>query len=179
MTRLILCRHAQPTNSDQPRLLADALKEIPLAAVYTSPLPRAVDTSKAIADAHQLVPIPVEDLREIDFGEVDGLEFDGFPAELQAALLDDPLHARFPGGETYFELQQRICRAIDRIVAGHHGTTVAAISHAGAIRAALGSWLQIADAAIFRVDQRYGAVNVVDWTGGTPVIRLVNGRGVR
>jgi broad specificity phosphatase PhoE len=101
MTRLVLCRHAEPANAEQARVLADALKGIPLTAVYTSPLSRAVETAAAIADAHDLVPIQVTDLREIDFGEVDGLEFDALPAELQAGLLRDPMRVRFPGGETY------------------------------------------------------------------------------
>ena len=47
--------------------------------------------------------------------------------------------------------------------------------NAGAIRALLAAWLHIADDAIFRIDQRYGSVNVVDWIDGVPLVRLVNG----
>ena len=176
MTRLLLCRHAEQNNAQQARALADAFVGIPLAAVYTSPLARAVETAATIADAQRLVPIQVDDLREIEFGEVEGVEFDALPAELQAELLSDPMQVRFPGGETYDELQERICRAIERILADHRDVTVAAITHAGSIRAALAAWLHIADEAIFRIDQRYAAVNVVDWTDGVPFVRLVNGR---
>jgi hypothetical protein len=56
--------------------------------------------------------------------------------------------------------------------------TIAAVTHAGSIRAALAAWLHIADEAIFRVDQRYAAVNVVDWIDGVPLVRLVNGDGL-
>jgi alpha-ribazole phosphatase/probable phosphoglycerate mutase len=140
-------------------------------------LARALETAVAIADVHQLVPIQISDLREIDFGEVDGLEFDAFPAELQAALLRDPLRVRFPDGETYSELQERICRVIERLLSEHDGATIAVVTHAGSIRAALAAWLGIADQAIFRIDQRYAAVNVVDWIDGVPLVRLVNGTG--
>ena len=175
MTRLMLCRHAEPANAVQTRTLAEALAESAVAAVYTSPLARAVETAATVADAQRLVPIPVGDLREIDFGEVEGLAFDALPVELQAGLLREPMHVRFPGGETYDELQERVCRAIDRIVADHPEETVAAVTHAGSIRAALAAWLHIADEAIFRIDQRYAAVNVVDWIDGIPLVRLVNG----
>lgn len=175
MTRLVLCRHAEPANAVQSRMLAEALAESSLAAVYTSPLARAVETATAVADAQRLVPIQVDELREIDFGEVDGLTFDALPAEVQAGLLGEPMQMRFPGGETFGELQERVCRAIDRLVAGHPDATVAVVTHAGSIRAALAAWLQIRGEAIFRVDQRYAAVNVVDWIDGIPLVRLVNG----
>ena len=176
MTRLLLLRHAEPANSTQAGELAAALAGLPLAAVYTSPLARAADTARAIAGRHGLTPIEVGELREIDFGEVEGLAFDDFPAELQDGLLRVPMTVRFPGGETYGELKERVCRAIDRIVGSNPESTVATVTHAGSIRAALAAWLKIADEAVFRIDQRYGAVNVVDWIDGVPLVRLVNGK---
>ena len=174
-TTLLLCRHAEAGRVDQVGALARALSAIPLAAVYTSPLERAIETARAVAVEHGLAPVEIGDLREIDFGEVDGLTFDGLPAELQAGLLTDPTSVRFPGGETYDELRERVCRALDRIVRDHPGRAVAVVSHAGAIRAALAVWLCIADRAIFRIEQRFAAVNVVDWIDGAPLVRLVNG----
>jgi broad specificity phosphatase PhoE len=175
MTRVVLCRHAEAGEAAQARALAGALLACPLVAVYTSPLRRAVETALVVADPHGLDPIEVEDLREIDFGDVKGLGFDDLPPELQTGLLQDPTTVRFPGGETYRELRARVCAAIDRIVADHRGETVGVVTHAGAIRAALADWLRIADEAIFRIDQRHGSVNVIDWVDGVPLVRLVNG----
>jgi alpha-ribazole phosphatase len=64
---------------------------------------------------------------------------------------------------------------LDRIVASHPDDVVGVVSHAGAIRAALATWLGIADEAFFRIDQRFASVNVVDWVDGVPLVRLVNG----
>lgn len=175
MTRLVLCRHAEPARPEQARELAEALVSVPVAAVYTSTLERALQTARTVAHVHGLVPIERDALREIDFGAADGLSFDEFPTELQDRLLREPATARFPGGETYHELRERVCRALDEIVADHPEAAVAVVSHAGAIRAALAGWLGIADEAIFRIDQRFAAVNVVDWIDGVPLIRLVNG----
>jgi broad specificity phosphatase PhoE len=178
VTTLFLCRHAAAADAEQRLALAGRLSTPRVAAVYTSPLVRAVKTARAVARVHQLAPIEVAALREIDLGEVNGLEFDEFPSELQQGLLHEPWQVRFPGGETYAELQLRVCAAVDRIVAAHPGERVVVISHAGSIRAALARWLMMDDDAIFRIDQRHASLNVVDWFDGVPLVRLVNGPGL-
>jgi broad specificity phosphatase PhoE len=175
LTRLILCRHAEAGNTAEVHELTARLAEIQFTAVYTSPLARALQTAEAVAAAQGLIPIEIADLREIDFGDVEGLEFDRYPPQLQAELLGGPLSVRFPGGETYGELRERVCRALDDVIARHPGEPVLIVTHAGSIRAALGAWLGIAGEAIFRIDQRTASVNVVDWVEGTPVVRLLNG----
>jgi broad specificity phosphatase PhoE len=172
--RLVLCRHAAAGDSAAATALADALRALPVAAVYSSPLERARTTAAPIAAAHALTLVILDDLREIDFGEVEGLGFDDLPPELQRGLLDSPTRVRFPGGETYAELQERVTTALAEITARHEGETVVAVSHAGAIRAALAAWLLMPDEAAFRLDQRYAAVNVVEWHDGTPLLRLLN-----
>jgi len=42
-------------------------------------------------------------------------------------------------------------------------------------RAVLADALDMPSESIFTIDQRYGAVNVIDWYGGRPLVRLVNG----
>ena len=174
MTQLVLCRHAEAGNAEQARELAAALAPLDVKSVYTSPLERAVATSRAVGARHGLVPVEVNDLREIDFGEVEGLAFDELPSELQAGLLATPLTVRFPGGETYGELRERVCCALAAIVAQHAGETVAVVTHAGSIRAALAAWLGIEGEGIFRIDQRTASVNIVEWFDGAPLVRLVN-----
>jgi broad specificity phosphatase PhoE len=171
--RLVLCRHAAA--GDGAGLLAAALAELDVAAVYTSPLERALETARAVAAPHRLSPVVREDLREIELGDVDGIQFDDYPPELQHALLNAPGTVQFPGGESYEQLRRRVVAAVDDLVMHHDGETLVAISHAGAIRAALATWLSVAADASFRIDQSFGAVNVVDWLDGTPFVRLVNG----
>jgi broad specificity phosphatase PhoE len=170
--RLILCRHARV--GDSATALGDALGALPVTAVYSSPLERARMTAEQVATVHGLKPIVVDDLREIDFGEAEGLGFDDLPPDLQRGLLEHPTRIRFPGGETYAELRDRVVAALAGVTVRHEGETVVAVSHAGTIRAALAAWLLIPDQAVFRLDQRYAAVNVIEWHDGTPLIRVVN-----
>ncbi len=152
MTKLIVCRHADPARPEGAAALAQALSATPLAAIYTSPLERAAATAAVVAEEHRLVPVVVDDLREIDFGEVEGLTFDDLPQELQDALLREPMRVRFPGGEGYPELKRRVSEAMDGIVTAHAHESAAVVTHAGVIRAALALWLQIPDEAVFRID---------------------------
>jgi broad specificity phosphatase PhoE len=176
MTKLVLCRHAENgNNNEQLARLAAELARLSLAAVYTSPLDRARRTALAIAAERGLVPIDIPDLREIEQGDLAGLAFDEYPAGFQAELLRSPATVRFPGGETYEDVRERMAAAIVEIVAGHPNETVAAISHAGAIRAGLATWLQAGGDGAFRIDQSFAAINVIDWTDGVPFVRLVNG----
>ena len=71
-------------------------------------------------------------------------------------------------------VKARVVAALGDITARHEGETVVAVSHAGAIRAALAAWLLMADEAVFRLDQRYAGVNVVEWHDATPLIRVLN-----
>ena len=173
--RLVLCRHAEAGNAAQADRLARTLAHMRLTAIYTSPLARAADTAQRVAVRHDLSPVVVPDLREIEFGEVEGLQFDDYPAELRIALLNAPASASFPGGESYEDLRTRVVGAVAELAARHDGETVVATSHAGAIRAALATWLAIPPDESFRLDQSFGGINVIDWTDGIPFVRLVNG----
>jgi broad specificity phosphatase PhoE len=173
MTTLVLCRHAA-VGADPADVAAAAAPYGP-AALYTSPLERAVRTAAAIGERCGLEAVVDDRLREIDFGEVEGLAFDELPRELRRGLVHEPTTVRFPGGETYAELRVRVVAALDEIVARQGARSVVVVSHAGAIRAALATYLQMPDAAVFRLGQRHGAVNVVDVIAETPVVRLLNG----
>ena len=120
------------------------------------------------------MPVEADDrLREIDFGEADGFGFDELPAALQHDLLTSPTTVRFPGGETYGELRARVVEALGEITSRHE--RVAVVSHAGAIRAALATYLLMDESALWRLDQRLGALNVVEFADGVPLLRLLNG----
>jgi broad specificity phosphatase PhoE len=173
--RLILCRHAAAGDSGQAGRLAAALADLSLAAVYTSPLERAAVTAEAVAARHGLAPLVLDELREIELGDVEGLQFDEYPPELQATLLNAPGTVQFPGGESYEQLRRRVVGAVERIAAQHGDETVVAVSHAGAIRAALATWLSVPSDASFRLDQSFASVNVVEVVDGMPLVRLVNG----
>jgi probable phosphomutase (TIGR03848 family) len=117
-----------------------ALKEV--AAVYASPLERTRETAAPIAKARGLKVTPDKGLLECEFGEWTGASLKDLQKLPEWTTVQRyPSGFRFPGGESFAEMQTRICSAIDRLVARHPGETIVAVSHADPIKAALASAL--------------------------------------
>jgi phosphoserine phosphatase len=134
--------HADPplnrTGRAQAVDLSAALMAEQLAAVYSSPLRRALETAEVLAASHGLEPVPVDDLREVDVGSWSGLTRaeveERFPAQF-ARWLD--YGQGWEDGETYEEMGRRAVDALLRLAAAHDGERVLAVTHGGPIRAAL------------------------------------------
>jgi len=116
--------------------LAALLRSDGLSAVYTSPLRRAKETASVVAaelglDAHEL-----EELREIDVGDWQGLTIDEvrtrYPEQLDVAW-----RSGWPNGETHEELSARVLPALLELDRRHGGEHVLGVTHAGPIRVAL------------------------------------------
>jgi broad specificity phosphatase PhoE len=84
-----------------------------------------------------------------------------------------PTEIRFPGGESFADLKARSLVALERIRGLHESAIV--VTHGGVLRAGVAAWLSMPDEAIFRLDQRYCGVTIVDWLDGEPLVRLLNG----
>jgi broad specificity phosphatase PhoE len=133
--------HADPplnrTGRAQAVDLSGALMAEELAAVYSSPLRRALETAEVVAASHGLEPVPVDDLREVDVGSWSGLTRaeieERFPAQF-ARWLD--YGQGWEDGETYEEMGRRAVDALLRLAAAHDGERVLAVTHGGPIRAA-------------------------------------------
>ncbi len=103
-----------------------------ISAIYSSNLQRALQTAAAISD---WIGIPVqvdERLREINQGELEGQLYPVIKVKYPELVLTrsrDPLHARPPGGETVWEVAQRVYKAVDEIAARHTGKEVAIVAH--------------------------------------------------
>ena len=119
--------------------LATALAGEPVAAVYSSDLRRAQETAAIVADAHGLEVRVEPRLREINFGEWEGLTtaeiHDPYPTFVRDWPPDEG--KPFPGGETYVAMGARVVAALEEIGRRHRDETVVVILHGGPIRGAL------------------------------------------
>ncbi len=121
----------------------------------------------------------IPDLREIDFGDFEGLSYDEIAArypELYRQWMDAPTEVRFPNGERFCEMRKRVVGAFDAIERKRRGQTVAIVSHGGVNRILIAWALQIPDQYLFRVAQDYAAVNLLEIADGSPSVKLVNHR---
>jgi alpha-ribazole phosphatase/probable phosphoglycerate mutase len=194
-TRVLLVRHAQPTDAvrgrcygaldvglsaagrQQAQRLAATLRRTALTALYASPSQRALDTAAPVAATHGLGPIVDERLSEIDFGDFEGRSYEEIEhshPDLYRRWMHTPTLVQFPGGESYADLRVRALEAMETIRATHVGKTTAVVSHGGVLRTMLAACLEMPAEAIFRLDQSYGAISVVDWIDSMPIVRLLN-----
>lgn len=117
-------------------------------AVYSSPMERAQETAAPIASQLGLEVRLDPGLLECDFGEWTGAELKTLGKLAEWTTVQRwPSGWRFPGGESFSEMQARMLATIDTLRARHPGGTVVAVSHADPIKAAvshaLGSHLDL------------------------------------
>jgi probable phosphomutase (TIGR03848 family) len=131
--------HLADKGKAQAQATADVLAGLKqVDAVYSSPLERARETAAPIASARGLKVQIDKGLLELDIGEWTGEELKKVARTPEWRVVQGhPSGFRFPGGESFFELQARIVGAINRLVAAHRGGTVVAVSHADPIKAAV------------------------------------------
>jgi alpha-ribazole phosphatase/probable phosphoglycerate mutase len=149
----------------------------PLTAVYCSDLQRAIKSAEVIAKPHSLNPIIVPSLRERNFGIWEGMSFDEirekYPLEFDA-WARNPLRFSPMGGESTLEVKERVIDALDKILNTHEKEQIAIVSHGGVIRIILCHFLGIPLENIFRVEQDYGALNIIEFWDKYPVVKLMN-----
>jgi alpha-ribazole phosphatase len=195
--KLLLVRHAAPVDDARGRCygrldvglspegeaqaaeLVRALDGVRLDAVASSPARRAVDTALPLAEPRGLEVEILDDLGELDFGELEGKTYDEIAEtrpELYAQWMVEPTSVRFPGGESYDDLRRRVEEAAARLREAFAESTVAVVTHGGVVRALVAGVLGISPVRIFRLGVDYASVTVVEWVQGEPVVRVLNAR---
>ncbi|MFQ6101792.1 MAG: histidine phosphatase family protein [Anaerolineae bacterium] len=123
------------------RRLANEDRHDGVAALYTSPLCRAFETARIIGAALGLQPVSVNDLREIDFGELDGITLAEMEAQRPALFARwknrADMEFEWPGGERRIDFFHRVAGACDRILALHPEGHVVIVAHGGTLRGCL------------------------------------------
>jgi len=167
---LVLGRDDVPLNERglwQAERVARALAREPLAAVYSSPLQRALDTARAVAAPHDLAVQIEQGLIEMDIGEVDGLTLaevgSRYPGLLKAWASEEGPDQPMPGGERLVDVQERAWAAVQDLAARHADETVAAVAHNFVILTLLVRVLGIRLAQFRRLRHSLAAVSVIDF----------------
>nr|MDP9453049.1 histidine phosphatase family protein [Actinomycetota bacterium] len=146
-----------------------------VAAVYTSPLERTRETARPIARARGLKVRVERGLLECDFGEWTGRtlkELGKLPE--WATVQRYPSGFRFPGGESFREMQARVTGALARLVERHRGEVIVAVSHADPIKAAVADALGTHLDLFQRIAVSPCSTTVISYGTGGPMVLSVN-----
>jgi len=196
-TLLLLVRHGQtPTTgatlpgrakglhlADQGRVQAGAvaariagLRNVK--AVYASPLERTRETAAPIARALDLKVKTDRGLLECEFGEWTGAKLSDLRKKPEWDTVQrHPSGFRFPGGESFTEMQTRMTGTLDRLAAAHRGETIVAVSHADPIKAAVAHALGTHLDLFQRIVISPCSVSAILVSPGGPIVLAVNSTG--
>ncbi|MCB1224629.1 MAG: histidine phosphatase family protein [Verrucomicrobiales bacterium] len=154
-----------PLGHAQAQALTRWLAPDAISRVYASPMQRVAQTMAPLLAAKQLQPILLPDLREVDFGDWTGLNWDevkqrfGVSAYDWLEVLDQ---GALPGGESAAQLAARVSPCLQRILAENPHQPVAIVCHGGIIRVILSLLLQIPLSRTAHFHIEYGSLSIVE-----------------
>lgn len=154
---------------------ADAASSAGITTVYASPMERTQQTAAPIAEALGLEVTIHDGLLEADFGDWTGKKL----AELAklpewSTVQRYPSGFRFPGGESFSEMQLRIVETLQSLASRHMGETVIAVSHADPIKAAIADAIGTHLDLFQRIVIQPCSVTAIQYTRTGPLILGMN-----
>jgi broad specificity phosphatase PhoE len=195
MTQIILVRHGRtPWNKDkifrgtvdipldevgkqEASLAGEWLKGETIQAAYASPLSRAMDTARAIAQHHGVPVQELPGLIDINYGDWQGVPL----AEVKVKYVDlyrqwetAPQTVRFPNGETLDEVRARALAAVDEVMTLNPDKTILLAAHRAVNKVLIAAFLGIDNSHYWRIGQDTTAINRFAGVGNTWHIQLVN-----
>ncbi len=171
--------HLNAAGREQVARLAGRLRYVPLVAVASSPLERALETATPIAANHQIDVETIAALTEFEVGEWAGRTFaslDGTP-EWQRFNAVRSL-TRAPGGELMLDVQRRGVSTLLDLHARYASGNVVVVSHGDVIRAMLLFALGMPIDFFHRLDVAPASISVLEIGAGPPRVRLINGANI-
>lgn len=121
----------------QAKALAERLADENISAIYASDLLRATQTASIIAEDSGVEVIANEGLREIDFGDWEGLSYNEIMERDKETLdswIENPTGVDIPSGESWHDFAARVNAAFDDIIKKADGKAIALVTHGGPIK---------------------------------------------
>ena len=168
--------HLAEAGTKQAEAVAERLKALKtIDAIYASPLERTRETAAPIAKARGLKVVADKGLLECEFGEWTGRPLKELMKLPEWSTVQRyPSGFRFPGGESFAEMQTRITGAVAALVQKHPGGTIVCVSHADPIKAAVASALGTHLDLFQRINISPCSVTTIAYGTGGPFVLNVN-----
>lgn len=168
-----------PLGLRQAALVAERLRaDVPLEAILSSPLSRALTTARIIGDRFGLEPTIVPGLMEMNFGSLEGISVARFAVEhpdLATRMLDlEDFDLGWPEGETRRGFHDRVLATFQAILSDYASHTIAVVAHGGVIGSLVA---QISDASpndLFALDVMNCSVTHLDVAPDHTAVHLFN-----
>ena len=154
----------------QAERLASRFQDIPISALFSSDLLRAVKTAEALGKGRGIKLERDPALREIHFGEWEGLTLEeimlGYDGEMRK-WYKNPFQNSPPGGESFQDVCARIEKFITSLAPPKREGAIAIVSHGGAIRSILHKYMGLREKEIWRIHVENTSVSLLQSNGAT------------
>lgn len=168
--------HLERQGREQAARVAHRLAELELTGLYASPLERTWETAQATARLTGLPVVEEAGLLELDVGEWTGAELEDLARTPEwVTVQNEPAAFRFPGGESFTAMQERMVATLERVRERCEGGIAVCFSHADPIRAALAHALGTPLNRFQRLSVGPCSVSAIAYPDGRdPVVLTVN-----
>lgn len=171
--------HINEVGKEQMEFLAERLRLTRIQALFSSDLTRTVVGARIIARHHDVTHRILSELRELYFGEWEGLSLSRiqkeYPGELDRRQSDIPGYRPPGGGESIYDLSQRVLACYRDILKEQEGKDILIVAHGAVNRVILCNALGLDLSNLFRLQQNYGCLNIIDYFPDHAVVQLING----
>ena len=196
MSRLLLVRHGETElnsaerywgHSDvklsalgvrQAERLRNRLATQKIDAIYSSDLQRAWATAKTIASRHQLDVTICAELREINFGRIEGLNFEEisqlFPEFAAKWRAQRSTNIEFPGGESLDQLNNRVGNFVGRLKKHKAEETILIVAHAGVLRSLICQLMGVELRYIYQIRLNLASLSILETYPAGAILTLLN-----
>ena len=168
--------HLNDEGTHQAIRIAEILSNIPIKAIFSSPLERAIETARPIAELKGLPVLIAPGLIEADYGSWQGQSFKALRRlKLWKLVHSTPTKVRFPGGESILEIHERVVKEIDGL-AGNYGEkdVVVGFSHADILRIAISHYLNMPLDDFHRLQIDTASITVLTFSNAKPRLNHIN-----
>ena len=195
MVKLILVRHALTVDNQKSRLsghidssiseegkeqidkLTNYLKDFDIDKIYTTTSSRTKSTVKKLSELKSIEIIEKESLKEISFGDFEGLTFDEikdkYPKEFQD-MIEKGYEYKYPNGESLIDSYNRVCIELDNIISNNDNRTILICSHGGTIRNIITYLISNSYKYHWNFKIDNGSVTILEIQNGFTVITAMN-----
>ena len=161
----------------QAKAVGVSLSDIQIDAIYSSPLGRALETAKVLAESRSLEVELEEGFIDIDFGKWQGITHEKVKEEYESLYemwLKNPQMVTFPGGESLKDVRTRSMEALEKVIKKHPGKTIAIVSHRVLNKVLLCSVLGLELSHFWYIKQDTCAINRLEYKDGKFYLTLLN-----
>ena len=161
----------------EAELVGEYLKGKDIHVIYSSPLLRAMETARRIAQVFNLKVQPLEGINDMSFGKWEGLplkEVQTRDGELYRQWREEPHLVKLPGGESLDEVRVRAMAALEEVIQYRKGMNIVLVSHRVINKVIICGILGISNSHFWQIGQGTAAINLIQYKEGKYILSLLN-----